>query len=67
MRAVVLSGPNEFALRDDVPKPRPAASPVLLRVASTTMCGTDQKILAGQFPGTPLRWRRRWLGRSARR
>jgi len=27
---------------------------VLLRVKATTVCGTDQKIFAGQFPGTPF-------------
>jgi L-iditol 2-dehydrogenase len=27
---------------------------VLLRVRATTVCGTDQKIFAGQFPGTPF-------------
>jgi L-iditol 2-dehydrogenase len=26
----------------------------LIRVQATTMCGTDQKIFAGQFPGTPF-------------
>ncbi len=52
MKAVVLSGPNRFELRDDVAIPTPAPGQVLLRVKSTTMCGTDQKIFAGQFPGT---------------
>lgn len=52
MRAVVVAGPNRFELRDDVAVPTPAAGQALVHVKSTTMCGTDQKIFAGQFPGT---------------
>jgi L-iditol 2-dehydrogenase len=52
VRAVVLTEPNCLVVRDDVPRPEPAAGQVLLRVCSTTICGTDQKIVAGQFPGT---------------
>ena len=52
MRALVLSAPDCFELRDDVAMPVAGPDQVLLRVRSTTMCGTDQKILAGQFPGT---------------
>ncbi len=51
MKAVVYPRPNEFhyTIVHD-----PAAMPghVLLRVRSTTICGTDLKIFAGQFPGT---------------
>jgi len=32
--------------------PRPAPNQALLRVKSTTMCGTDEKIFGGLFPGT---------------
>ena len=32
--------------------PRPGRGQALLRVFATTICGTDQKIFAGQFPGT---------------
>ena len=49
MRAVVLDGPGQFALRYDVPDPVAGPGMVLLRVQSTTMCGTDEKIFAGQF------------------
>jgi L-iditol 2-dehydrogenase len=52
VKAVVLAEPNRFELRDDVAVPRPGAGQALLRVKSTTMCGTDQKIFAGQFAGT---------------
>ncbi|MBV9171848.1 MAG: alcohol dehydrogenase catalytic domain-containing protein [Chloroflexi bacterium] len=51
MLAVVLSSPGEFALQD-VAVPQPGAAEVLLRVKASTICGTDQKIFAGQFPGT---------------
>jgi L-iditol 2-dehydrogenase len=51
MRAVVLAAPDEFALRE-VERPRTPAGEALLRVRATTICGTDQKIFAGQFPGT---------------
>ena len=54
MKAVVLRGPNNFELHDDVAVPQPGRGQVLLKVRSTTMCGTDQKIVAGQFPGTPF-------------
>src|SRR5579884_763154 len=54
MRAVVLEAPGRFAVRDDVAIPVPGPGQALLRVKATTMCGTDQKIFAGQFPGTPF-------------
>ena len=48
----MLPRPDVFEVRDDVPCPEPAAGQVLLKVRSSTICATDQKILAGQFPGT---------------
>src|SRR3982074_1265412 len=52
MKAVVLSQPNHFDLRADGDVPTPGPNQALVRVKSTTVCGTDQKIFAGLFPGT---------------
>ena len=51
MKAVVATGSNRFEVTD-VATPTPARGQALLRVKATTVCGTDQKILAGLFPGT---------------
>jgi L-iditol 2-dehydrogenase len=50
MLAVVISEPNRFELRD-IPCPEPGPGQALVKVMSTTICATDQKILAGQFAG----------------
>jgi threonine dehydrogenase-like Zn-dependent dehydrogenase len=50
MLAAVIPKPNQFELRD-VPCPEAGPGHVLLKVMSTTICATDQKILAGQFAG----------------
>src|SRR3982074_1280829 len=52
MRAVVLTQPHQFELRSDVDVPTPGPNHALLRVTLTTICGTDEKIFAGLFPGT---------------
>ncbi|HEX6512507.1 MAG TPA: alcohol dehydrogenase catalytic domain-containing protein, partial [Chloroflexota bacterium] len=48
--AVVIPEPNRFELRD-VPCPSAEPGQVVLKVMSTTICATDQKIVAGQFAG----------------
>jgi L-iditol 2-dehydrogenase len=53
VKAVVLQEPGRFGVTE-VPTPSPAWGEVLLRVRAATVCGTDQKIFAGQFPGTPF-------------
>lgn len=50
MLAVVIPRPGAFELRE-VSRPVPAAGQALLKVMSTTICATDQKIVAGQFAG----------------
>ena len=51
MRAVVFERPGTFVL-DDVATPRPVRGEALVRVRSSMVCATDQKILAGKFPAT---------------
>src|SRR5438067_11109768 len=51
MKAVVLTAPKRFAV-SEIPEPTPLRGQVLLQVKAATVCGTDQKIFAGQFPGT---------------
>jgi L-iditol 2-dehydrogenase len=51
MRAVVFERPGTFVV-GDVATPRPARGEALLRVRSSMVCATDQKILAGKFPAT---------------
>jgi L-iditol 2-dehydrogenase len=51
VKAVVVAEPGRFAVRE-VPAPTPAAGQALVRVKASTVCGTDQKIFAGLFPGT---------------
>src|SRR5260370_32666935 len=51
MKAVVVVEPGRFEV-GQVAMPAPARGEALLRVKATTVCGTDQKIFAGQFPGT---------------
>lgn len=51
MRAVVVAAAGRFAVCD-VATPAPGRGQALLRVKASTVCGTDQKIFAGQFPGT---------------
>ena len=44
MQALVLTGPHNFEIRDDVPIPRPASNEVLARVRAIAICGTDAEI-----------------------
>jgi L-iditol 2-dehydrogenase len=55
MQALVLTGPHEFEIREDVAIPRPAANEVLARVRAIAICGTDAEIVEGTFKG---RWPR---------
>jgi L-iditol 2-dehydrogenase len=56
MRALVVSGPNDFALRD-VERPVPGPFEVLCRVRATAICGTDPHIIQGHYPGF---WPKDW-------
>src|SRR5438046_3113231 len=55
MRAVVLTGPRQHQIRDNVPVPSPGSFEVLCKVDSVAICGTDLHIYEGRFPG---RWPR---------
>jgi len=50
MKAVVYPEPNSFRVRE-VERPIPTEGQALVKVMSSTLCGTDLKILSGQFPG----------------
>src|SRR5471032_140968 len=48
MRAAVYYGPRDIRI-EDVPRPRPAAGEILLRVHANGICGTD----AAEFAAGP--------------
>ena len=54
MRAAVFVEKGRIALRE-VPVPVPGAGEALLRVTTTTICGTDVHILKGEYPVAPGR------------
>src|SRR6267142_7251599 len=49
MKAMILRAPGELVL-DDVARPGPIASHVLVRVTHSGVCGTDLKIFNGAIP-----------------
>ena len=51
MRAVIFERPGAFVV-GDVATPRPERGEALVRVRSSMVCASDQKILAGKFPAT---------------
>jgi len=55
MRALVLTAPHEFEIREDVAEPAPGPNEVLCRVKAIAICGTDAEIIEGSFKG---RWPR---------
>jgi L-iditol 2-dehydrogenase len=56
MRALVVSAPNEFAVRD-VERPMPGPYEVVCRIRATAICGTDPHIIRGDYPGF---WPKDW-------
>ena len=52
MKAVVFRGAGDLRL-EEVPKPRPRAGEAVLRIAATTICGTDVHIVKGEYPVRP--------------
>jgi alcohol dehydrogenase len=52
MRATVFQGPNEISVRE-VPRPHAGPGEAVIRVTTTTICGTDVHILKGEYPVRP--------------
>ena len=52
MRAVVFRGLNDLRI-EEVPKPVPRAGEAVIRIAATTICGTDVHIVKGEYPVKP--------------
>ena len=48
MRAVVLSGPNQFAPAE-IEKPQIGPDEILLEMKAAAICGTDMRILTGKI------------------
>jgi alcohol dehydrogenase, propanol-preferring len=54
MRAMVLDAPKQPLQLRNVPKPRPAAGEILLRVSTCAVCRTDLHIVDGELPEPKL-------------
>jgi 2-desacetyl-2-hydroxyethyl bacteriochlorophyllide A dehydrogenase len=52
MRATVFHGVGDIRV-EEVPRPRPANGEALIRVTTTTICGTDLHIVRGEYPVRP--------------
>lgn len=51
MKAVIYPRPNEITI-GEAPIRSPGNGEALVKIKSSTICGTDLKVLAGKFPGT---------------
>jgi alcohol dehydrogenase len=52
MKAVVFKGKDHIAV-EDVPRPRPRTGEAVIRITTTTICGTDVHIVRGEYPVKP--------------
>src|SRR5690242_17739304 len=52
MKAVVFKGRERLAI-EDVPKPTPGVGEAVIRMTTTTICGTDVHIVRGEYPVRP--------------
>jgi threonine dehydrogenase-like Zn-dependent dehydrogenase len=52
MKAVVFRGTGRIGI-EEVPKPRPGPGEAVIRVTTTTICGTDVHIVKGEYPVKP--------------
>src|ERR1700737_1164064 len=54
MRAMVLQQPEKPLIPEDVPKPRPTAGELLVRVNACAVCRTDLHVVDGELPDPKL-------------
>jgi threonine dehydrogenase-like Zn-dependent dehydrogenase len=52
MKAVVFRGVGQLAV-EEVPKPVPGPGEALVKITTTTICGTDVHIVRGEYPVRP--------------
>jgi len=52
MKAVVFQGTGRISL-EDVPRPHASAGQAVIRITTTTICGTDVHIVRGEYPIKP--------------
>ena len=52
MKAVAFRGVNSLVI-EERPKPMPKAGQAVIRVTTTTICGTDVHIVKGEYPVKP--------------
>ena len=52
MRATVFHGPGDIRV-DEVPRPLAGVGEAVIRVTTTTICGTDVHIVKGEYPVRP--------------
>lgn len=52
MKAVVFRGKDHIRV-EEVPRPVPRAGEAVIRITTTTMCGTDVHIIKGEYPVKP--------------
>jgi threonine dehydrogenase-like Zn-dependent dehydrogenase len=52
MKAVVFRGKNQIGI-EEVPKPVPGPGEAVIKIAATTICGTDVHIVKGEYPVKP--------------
>src|SRR6266404_3268491 len=54
MRAIVLQQPEKPLILQDVPKPRPTAGELVVRVNACAVCRTDLHVVDGELPNPKL-------------
>jgi len=52
MKAVVFRGKGDIRV-EEIPKPHPRAGEAVIRITTTTICGTDVHIVRGEYPVKP--------------